>query len=262
MDIPEKSISYLFEGKLTKERLDRLNWCINDLGGVKNEEIYWLNTPGPIYTTQTDNCGTGQPEAMNNVGGDENYYEFIFKQPYNETELLEVKSAADIDPLGGYYINGNEYWTNEIIVEWWGKVESIIDYMVDRYDDELKLYSNPHNSLWGFGNGIKEMHLFGPTKPLPENYKSALDFYQFGLKNYLEWYMKTNNGLSFTLHENNYNWDRKLKLDEKRKTFSPQKRDLVAEYHQEQSKSDITESPFLDTKKKHNYWNKLKYWSK
>jgi len=262
MNIPEASILYLFKGKLTKERLTKLNWCINNLGGVKNEEIYWLNTPGPIYTTQTDNCGTGQPEAMNNVGGDENYYEFIFKQPYNETELLEIKSAAHSEPFGAYYIDGNEYWTNEKIVKWWNKIESIIDYMVDRYDEELKLPANPHNSLWDFGNGIEEMHFFGPMEPLPENYKSALDFYRFELKDYLEWYMKTNNGLSIKLDDINYNWGRKMKLDEKLKNFTPKRRDLINEYLLAQSKLDITEPPFVKPVKKQSYWDKLKTWFK
>ena len=223
MDIPENSVLHLYKGNLTLDQLWQLGLDNNDIGGAKTEAVFWLNTPGPIYTTQTDNCGTGQPEAMGNVGGDENYYEFIFKQPYNETELSEIKSAADIDPFGGYYIDGNEYWTNEKIVEWWEKGESIIDNMVDRYDKELKLSSNPHNSLWDFGKGIKEIHLLGPIEPLPENYKSALDFYQFDLKDYLEWYMKTNNGLSIKLDNNNYNWDRKMKLDEKLKGFNPKK---------------------------------------
>jgi len=231
MSIPKESVLYLFKGELTKKQLVKLDWYINDLGGAENEEIYWLNTPGPIYTTQTDNCGTGQPEALNNVGGDKDYYEFIFKQPFSEKELLEIKSSAEVDPLGGYYIDGNKYWTNEKIIEWWGKFEFVIDYMVDRYEEELRLPANPHNSLWDFGNGVKEMHLFGPIEPLPQNYKSALDFYQFDIKKYLEWYMEFNNGVAIKLDEIDYNWNKKLELDKQIKTFNPKTRSLIDEYN-------------------------------
>jgi hypothetical protein len=49
--------------------------------------IHQLNTPGPIYTSNTDNCGTGQVEAMNNVGGTIDYQEIIFKPPFTWQEL-------------------------------------------------------------------------------------------------------------------------------------------------------------------------------
>ncbi len=261
MNIPRESILYLFKGELTKEQLVGLDWDINDLGGFKNEEIYWLNTPGPIYTTQTDNCGTGQPEALNNVGGDEDYYEFIFKQPFNEKELIEIKSSADVDPLGGYYIDGNKYWTNEKVIEWWGKIESVIDYMIVRYDEELKLPANPHNSLWDFGDGVKQIQLYGPPKPLPENYKSALDFYQFDIKNYLEWYMKLNNGLSIKLDDIDYNWDKKMELDEKLKTFNPKIKDLIKEYNNTQKDTSSIETQEIKqeaTKNRFSIINKLK----
>jgi hypothetical protein len=230
MSLPKESILYLFNGELSKEQLVELDWYINDLGGFKNEEVYWLNTPGPIYTTQTDNCGTGQPEAPNNVGGDENYYEFIFKQPFNEKELLEVKSSAEVDPLSGYYIDGNKYWTKEKIIEWWEKIESVIDYMVNRYEKELQLPSNPHNRLYDFGKGLEEAHFYGPIEPLPKNYKAALDFYQYEIKNYLEWYMKLNNGKTIELRKVEYNWSKKIKLDNMHKTFNPKRLDLFEEY--------------------------------
>ncbi len=260
MNIPKESILYLFKGELTKEQLVGLDWDINDLGGFKNEEIYWLNTPGPIYTTQTDNCGTGQPEALNNVGGDEDYYEFIFKQPFNEKELIEIKSSADVDPLGGYYIDGNKYWTNEKIIEWWEKIESIIDYMVNRYEEELQLPSNPHNRLYDFGKGLKEAHFFGPIKPLPQNYKSALDFYQYDIKNYLEWYTTFNNGISIELKKVDYNWDKKIELDELLKTFNPERRDLLEEY--KKSKDYSIHNQGNEKAENNSSWKRIKSWIK
>ena len=65
---------------------------------------------------------------------------------------------------------------------------------------------------------------------MPENYKSALDFYQYDLKKYLEWYMEINNGVKSNLNELNFTWDRKLELDEKLKAFTPKRRNLIEEY--------------------------------
>ncbi|MEH0154112.1 hypothetical protein V6R21_08170 [Limibacter armeniacum] len=229
MKIPENSILHLYQGSPTIELLEKIGCDEHDINGAKNEEVFWLNTPGPIYTTQTDNCGTGQPEAPNNVGGDENYYEFIFKQPLSTIELNQIKNAADIDPFGGYYFDGNNYWTNERIITWWSKIEIVIEYMIDRYEEELQLPLNAHNTLFDFGKGPEEAHFFGPVTPMPENYKSALDFYQTELKNYLEWYMVTNNKSAAKLNELDFNWSEKVELDKKLKNFNPQTRDLVRE---------------------------------
>lgn len=215
MYLPETSVQYLFSGILSSKQLKELDCGEFYNGGFQNEEVYWLNTPGPIYTTQSDNCGTGQPEAPNNVGGDEDYYEFIFKQPINKNELTQTLSASFVDPWDGYFLDGNSYWTNEHILNWWAGIKKIVDYMVVRYEEELKLPKNPHNTIWDFGDGTKEMHLYGPSTPLPVNYKAALDFYQYGLKNYLEWYSKINNGQTVQIQNLEYNWDKKLELDKK-----------------------------------------------
>lgn len=253
MKLPESTILYLYNGNLNNQQLNDLNLDSNFISNPKDEDVYWLNTPGPIYTTQTDNCGTGQPEAPNNVGGDEDYYEFIFKPPFNTKELEEIKSAAFTDPFGSYYFNGNYYWTNQRIIKWWSKIESIIDYMILRYQEELKLPSNPHNTLYDFGEGIVEAHFYGPSDPLPKNYKSALDFYQNELKEYLEWYMEYNNGSSVELDILDYDWTNKKKLDEELKKFNPVKRDLIKEHNQNQEKSKS-----VKINKKINFWNKFK----
>ena len=251
MNNPETSILFLFSGSPTQEQLLKIGCDINDIGGAKNEEVYWLNTPGPIYTTHTDNCGTGQPEAPKNVGGDENYHEFVYKPPYNFTELSEIKTAAHCDPFGGYYFDGNDYWTNERIIKWWAKIESVIVYMINRYEEELQLPLNAHNSIYDFGKGPEESHFFGPTTPMPENYKHALDFYQYDLKNYLEWYMEINNGLTIELVELKFDWSRKDELDNKLKTFNPYRRNLIEEYEKVNHQHDkINENQ--------SFWSRIK----
>lgn len=85
----------------------------------------WLNTPGTIYCGQTDNCGTGHPEASYNICEDAHGYEIIFRQPVNQHELLEVIQAAACDPFGGYGCDGNRHWNREALREWWARHDEL-----------------------------------------------------------------------------------------------------------------------------------------
>jgi hypothetical protein len=85
----------LFNGSIETTRLGDFFEDLTFLNRGGFEEINWLNTPGPIYTTYTDNCGTGQVEAMNNVSADEDYHEVIFKQPSTRQELKETLSGCN-----------------------------------------------------------------------------------------------------------------------------------------------------------------------
>ncbi|SHN20853.1 hypothetical protein SAMN05216524_106429 [Mucilaginibacter sp. OK098] len=185
--------------------------------------INWLNTPGPIYTTFTDNCGTGQVEAIDNVSGDEDYHEVIFKQPFNEKELDETLSAALCDPFGSYYFDGNLNWNADSVLNWWNRSEERASYIMARYKDELELPEQPHISHWKIGDKVFAGQLFGPPRPMPENYKTWLDFYQFGLKQYLEWYIQKLQNLQISLPIFKYDWKYKLELDKLYKLNFPKK---------------------------------------
>lgn len=74
--IPDNDIEkILFEPTINTEEFIELIGHLEFVNYGDFKKVNWLNTPGPIYTTYTDNCGTGQVEAMNNVGGDEDYHE-------------------------------------------------------------------------------------------------------------------------------------------------------------------------------------------
>ncbi len=176
-------------------------------------EIHWLNTPGPIYTTCTDNCGTGQIEAINNVGGDEDYCEIICKQPFTREELQLTVSAAKIDPFGAYYFDGSQHWNKDNILEWWGKSKERVNYILDRYYYELQLPEKPHVSSYKIGKEIFTGQLFGPPRPVPENYKYWLEFYQHDMKRYLEWYASKLHGQSIMLPPFSFDWSKKEDLD-------------------------------------------------
>jgi len=79
----------------------------------------WMNCPGPLYTGDGDNCGTGPLNAPNNVAVDPKGYEVIFRQPTSRYELQQVIQAAWADPLNGYGLDGNEHWTYRSIQAWW-----------------------------------------------------------------------------------------------------------------------------------------------
>ena len=200
--IPNEDIEkILFEPTINMQEMIELIGHLEFVNHGDFNEVNWLNTPGPIYTTYTDNCGTGQVEAMNNVGGDENYHEVIFKQPSDRRELQETLTAAAVDPLGGYYFDGNQNWTTDLIIEWWQKSNERINYILNCYEDELNLPA------------ILDRPLYGPREPIPQNYKSWLDFYQKGMKEYLEWYILKLRNQKIVLNELSFDWTRKKRSD-------------------------------------------------
>lgn len=219
MTIPDKEIEeVLFERIPDKTKFREFTkalycpWVNFNIGEFK--AIHWLNTPGPIYTTFTDNCGTGQPEALSNVGGDEDYHEIIFKQPFSRQELKEVLSAADMDPFDAYYYDGNVNWNTDRVLEWWNESEKRLDYVLKMYEAELNLPENPHITSYRIGGKTFTGHLYGPARPIPENYKNWLDFYQFGMKFYLEWYIEKIGGCRLELLPLKFDWTRRTPLDE------------------------------------------------
>ena len=216
--IPSSDIeSILFSGSVDKDQLADLMSDYNDVFSFINYgdfgEIHWLNTSGPIYTTYTDNCGTGQVEAVNNVGGDEDYHEVIFRQPITKKELIETLSAAMFDPFGSYYFDGNENWNNKNIAVWWNKSEERVNYIIDRYKEELNLPDKPHVTSWKIGDEVFTGQLYGPPRPIPENYKYWLDFYQFKMKIYLEWYIFKICGQTTILLTFDFDWTKREELD-------------------------------------------------
>ena len=203
MTTPSKDIErILFEPTIDTKELEQLIGTLEFINYGDFKDVNWLNTPGPIYTTYTDNCGTGQVEAMNNVGGDEDYHEVIFKQPFTRKELKETLTSAAIDPFGSYYFDGNKNWNKTNILDWWNNSEERVSYILDNYKAELNLPD------------ILDRPLYGPRQPIPENYKFWLDFYQYGMKEYLEWYLSKIHNQTIHLPKLSFDWTRRNELDE------------------------------------------------
>lgn len=214
MNYPETDIEHILFGPyIDKELLIPTGFEISIYDGGEFKDINWLNTPGPVYTTFTDNCGTGQIAALNNIGGDEDYREVIFKQPFTHKELKEILVAAAIEPFGAYYFDGTQHWNKDNITEWWRKSEERVTYILERYKDELMLPEKPHVSSWKIGDKIFTGQLFGSERPVPENYKYWLDFYQFHMRAYLEWYLYKIHGCAIDLPVFNFDWSKRKQLD-------------------------------------------------
>jgi hypothetical protein len=88
-----------------------------------------LNIPGPVYTCETDNCGTGQPEAPSNILCDEMGREHVFIQPRTFDELLNIIRAAWIEPFDSYGFDGNQNWTKQLVREWWGNRNDLMEQL-------------------------------------------------------------------------------------------------------------------------------------
>jgi hypothetical protein len=104
----------------------------------KWSDKHWMNTPGPLYCGQTDNCGTGPLQAPNNVQVDKDGYEVIFRQPANSYELHQVVQAAWCDPLSGYGADGNEHWSYELVKSWWAMERHEVERTITReYEEQI-----------------------------------------------------------------------------------------------------------------------------
>ena len=199
--IPSPDIKrILFNGPIDETQLKVFLIQLNFNQGSFNK-IHWLNTPGPIYTTCTDNSGTGQAEATNNIGGDDKYHEIIFKQPFTKEELKETLVAAYTGSSDAYFYDGNENWTKELIIDWWSKSEERIACILELYYKELNLPEVPDELS------------FGDIEPIPVNYKNWLDFYQNGMKEYLEWYIFKLCGQQMELNDLHIDWSKKEDFD-------------------------------------------------
>ena len=115
-------------------------------------EKHPFNFPGPFYTGETDTCGTGVPEAPDNVLFDGYCCEYIFRQPRTYLEFVAVKDAAAVEVFDSYACDGNQHWTRQACREWWRNREVVIRRLLDHPEylkqngERVNLYVNYLNS--------------------------------------------------------------------------------------------------------------------
>ncbi|MBO9728687.1 MAG: hypothetical protein J7623_08625 [Chitinophaga sp.] len=138
-------VPYVNERIHTLQEVMGVNWYLPIFDGDYWPEKHPLNFPGPLYTGETDNCGTGRPEAPFNVLYDNDGREYVYRQPANYTELLGVLTAAGIDPFDGYAGNGNDHWTYDACKTWWRNRGDVI---VALQDGELRALNEGHEQAY------------------------------------------------------------------------------------------------------------------
>lgn len=163
--------------------------------------VDWLNTPGPLYTSNKNIYGSGNIIAQHNIACNKQKNQVIFKQPFNKKECDKTLLALELDDFEGYYFDGNCCWNKDKIIAWWDKSEERIAAILELYKQELYM---PQKSI-----NIDEDF----KRPTPENFKYWLDFYQGGMKSYLEWYIKQLTSETVELAELQIDWTIKEKLD-------------------------------------------------
>jgi hypothetical protein len=98
-------------------------------------ERNWRNVPGPIYGAMTDNCWVGRGSAPRHIlyGDDIDYeQEFLYRQPRNLGELLQVLDGAQQDPWAGWACDGDEHWTPSSVKEWWRDRERLLEWIATK----------------------------------------------------------------------------------------------------------------------------------
>ncbi|MFZ3498094.1 hypothetical protein ACODT5_33550 [Streptomyces sp. 5.8] len=98
----------------------------------------WLNVPGPFYTGMTDNCWTGRMEAPDSVlYAAESAYctEYVFRQPRNPAEVRALAAAAEAEPCGEYYCDGDLRWTAGGVREWWAERGRVAEHLGEALAD-------------------------------------------------------------------------------------------------------------------------------
>jgi len=105
----------------------------------KWEDKHWMNTPGAIYCSETDNSGTGPLAAPNNVLIDAYGYGFVFRQPVNRYELRQTLQAAEWDPFRAYGADGDAHWSLREIRAWWAQVPALEREIERWYSEQLAL---------------------------------------------------------------------------------------------------------------------------
>jgi hypothetical protein len=110
-------------------------------------EKHPFNFPGPFYTGESDSCGTGEPDAPDNVLFDDYTREYLFRQPRDYAEFICVLDAAAVEVFESYSSNGNEHWTYALCKDWWKSREEIItkqrdpEFIVTNGPDRAELYA-------------------------------------------------------------------------------------------------------------------------
>ncbi|MEV7357661.1 hypothetical protein [Kitasatospora sp. NPDC091276] len=87
-------------------------------GGVGDgrwEDRSRLGVPGPFYAGMTDTGLNGPFYLPAHVLSGEEHCEFVYRQPGGLRELAALVGVAQMEPIGGFNCDGDDYWTPETV---------------------------------------------------------------------------------------------------------------------------------------------------
>lgn len=133
---------WTISGRNTREEIFGATWADRD----------WRNVPGPFYAAETDTCGGGRFIAPHLILVNEDWTEFVSRQPVDSAQVLELLDVAYDDPFSEYGCDGDDHWTLSEIRAWWADrrrvvqwIESAVRVMADQGANEeiagLRLYA-------------------------------------------------------------------------------------------------------------------------
>ncbi|MFJ4092350.1 hypothetical protein ACIPYS_12290 [Kitasatospora sp. NPDC089913] len=83
----------------------------------------WRNVPGPFYGADTDSMQTGRQDAPFHIAYDDEFgpldgREFVYRQPTDAAQTHDLLNGC-FAGHGGFAMDGDEYWTDASVREWW-----------------------------------------------------------------------------------------------------------------------------------------------
>ena len=111
------------------------------------DERHWLNVPGPFYGAMTDTCLCGPLSAPKNILFTDEGQEFVFRQPNDAEEFLDVLWAAYRDPCQGYGADGNRNWTPKSVREWWSHRGDVLAWIAKARGQYMSDFGPHHPDL-------------------------------------------------------------------------------------------------------------------
>ena len=113
--------------------------------GTQDWDCRWpMSPPGLVWSISSDTCGTGPPEAPDNVLFTDLGQEFVFRQPRNERELIEVMNADVNEVFDCYRFDGLDRWSFAAAQTWWETVPVLEGWLEHRLVTESDAELNEH----------------------------------------------------------------------------------------------------------------------
>lgn len=88
-----------------------------------------FTTPGIVWAVESDTCMTGRPNAPRNIAYDNYGREFVYRQPENADELMNIMSADSEEVFSCYRFDGLARWTRPAFDAWFSTHDVVVGWI-------------------------------------------------------------------------------------------------------------------------------------